>query len=159
MLKSISYALISFLLGILFMMLTQFKTCRKKEQLKADTVNMIQIVPREVFITDTIRVKSVAWKTKDSLIFVESEIPCNDTSFIAQSDSIIVPTGDTINLAFNYMNRKGSFSLVYKPRPDSIVFREIIKPVKSEEPFPYGHILGAIGLGILLGAYTTSTSR
>jgi hypothetical protein len=124
------------------------------KETKIDTLQMITVVPREVFITDTIKVKSVAWKTKDSLIFVENEIPCSDTNFVAQSDSIIVPTGDTLNLAFNYFQRKGSFSMVYKPRPDSIVYREILKPIIKESEYPYSHILGAIGVGILIGVFS-----
>lgn len=117
---------------------------------KQDTINLVTIRERPVYITDTIKVKSVAWKTKDSIIFVDNEIPCNDTAFVAQSDSIIVPTGDTLNLAFNYSNRRGGFSLVFKPRPDSIQTKIITIPVKTEE-YPYGTIIGAFGLGILVG--------
>lgn len=157
MIKEMFVVGISIILGILLSLSIQWKSCNLvPKQVQIDTLESIKIIPREVFITDTIKVKSVAWKTKDSLIFVENEIPCSDTNFIAQSDSIIVPTGDTLNLAFNYFQRKGSFSMVYKPRPDSIVYREILKPIEKEIEYPYSHILGAIGIGIMIGVYSMS---
>ena len=148
------YLLCSFILFAFAAWLSAEVTgCRSQRLVQTgvhDTVEKISIKEREVYITDTIKVKSVAWKTKDSLIFVDSEVPCNDTAFIAQSDSIIVPTGDTLHLAFNYAERKGAYSLVYRPRPDSIILKTITIPVK-ENRFPFEETIGAFGIGILLG--------
>lgn len=157
MIKEMFVAGISVILGILLSLSFQWKSCSYiPKEIQIDTLQSIKIIPRDVFITDTIKVKAVSWKTRDSLIFVDKEIPCNDTNFVAQSDSIIVPTGDTLNLAFNYQDRRGTFSLVYKPRPDSIIVKEILKPFEKESEYPYSHILGAIGVGIMIGVYSMS---
>lgn len=125
---------------------------------KQDTIKLVAVRERPVYITDTIKVKSVAWKTKDSIIFVDNEIPCNDTSFVAQADSVIVPTGDTLNLAFNYSNRRGGFSLVFKPRPDSVITQVVTVPVYKED-YPYGAIIGTFGLGILVGVVSVLNNK
>ena len=114
-----------------------------------DTTTHVQIVERPVYISDTIKVKSVQLKYKDYFYTDTVNIPCNDTNFIAQADSIITPTSDTINMAFNYANRKGFFSLVYKPRPDSIKIQTIEVPI--EQPTNYGFLAGAFGFGLFLG--------
>ena len=87
-----------------------------------DTITQVQLIERPVTIRDSVHTKSVTIKTKDTIYFLDKPvvIPCGDTSFIAQSDSVITATRDTINMAFAYANRKGHFSLVYRPRPDSI---------------------------------------
>lgn len=114
-----------------------------------DTTTQVQIVERPVFISDTIKVKSVQLKYKDYFYTDTVNIPCNDTNFIAQADSIITPTSDTINMAFNYANRKGFFSLVYKPSPDSIKIETIKIPI--EQPTNYGFLVGTFGIGLFLG--------
>jgi hypothetical protein len=114
-----------------------------------DTTNQVQIVERPVYISDTIKVKSVQLKYKDYFYTDTVNIPCNDTNFIAQADSIITPTSDTINMAFNYANRKGFFSLVYRPRPDSIQVQTITVPVEAKQN--YGFLVGTFGLGLVLG--------
>lgn len=114
-----------------------------------DTTTQVQIVERPVYISDTIKVKSVQLKYKDYFYTDTVNIPCNDTNFIAQADSIITPTSDTINMAFNYANRKGFFSLVYRPRPDSIQVQTITIPVEAKQN--YGFLVGTFGLGLVLG--------
>jgi hypothetical protein len=114
-----------------------------------DTTTQVQIVERPVYISDTIRVKSIQLKYKDYFYTDTVNIPCNDTNFIAQADSIITPTSDTINMAFNYANRKGFFSLVYRPRPDSIQVQTITVPVEAKQN--YGFLVGTFGLGLVLG--------
>lgn len=145
--------IVSIALAIIFVFLTtELKQCRKVTDSKIDTITRVEIKEREIFIRDTIRIKSTAWKIKDSIIFLEGDsIPCGDTSFVAQSDSIIAPSGDTLNLAFSYFNRKGNFSLVFRPRPDSILVKEVTIPIMKEEPYPYGAIFGAFGIGTILG--------
>lgn len=115
---------------------------------KADTIT--QIVARPVTIRDTIRVKSVMIKYKDTAYFIERpiNIPCNDTAFIAQSDSVITGTKDTVNMAFTYYNGLGHFSLVFRPRPDSI--KTITVPVIHERT-PWEWLAPAFILGIAIG--------
>jgi hypothetical protein len=120
-----------------------------KLNIQTDTSIVTKLVERPVFIKDTLRVKSIQLKYKDYFHTDTVNIPCNDTSFIAQADSVITPTNDTINMAFNYTNRRGYFSLVYKPRPDSIQIKTITLPV--EERQNYGYLVGTFGLGLVLG--------
>lgn len=124
---------------------------------KLDTISKVQIVERPVFISDTIKVKSIQLKYKDYFYTDTINIPCNDTNFIAQADSIITPTNDTINMAFNYADRRGFFSLLYKPRPDSIIIRqiktEISKVVSKTE---YSWIVSALIAGIAIGVIGTA---
>lgn len=129
-------------------------TCNKTPAIKLskqDTTYKIRIVERPVYIKDTIKVKSVLWKYSDTTIFVDKEIPCNDTSFIAQADSVLLTSGDTLNMAFSYAERRGNFSLVFKPRPDSIITQTILQQVPTDESYPYGTMIGTFGLGILIG--------
>ena len=100
---------------------------------KQDTTYKVKIVERPVYIKDTIKVKSVLWKYSDTTIFVEKEIPCNDTSFVVQADSVLLPSGDTLNMAFSYAERRGNFSLVFKPRPDSIITKTILQQVPTDD--------------------------
>ena len=152
--RNVTFAILGVLVGSFVAIMTEWRSCSViPQRIKIDTLHSVQIMERPVFITDTIKVKSVSWKTKDSVIFISEEIPCNDTAFVAQADSVIVPTGDTLNLAFNYQDRRGSFSLVFKPRPDTIMTREILKPIETEAPFPFAAIFGALGLGTILGLY------
>lgn len=118
---------------------------------KADTVT--QIVARAVTIRDTIRVKSVMVKYKDTAYFIERpiNIPCNDTAFIAQSDSVITDTKDTVNMAFTYSNGLGYFSLVLRPRPDSI--KTITVPVIHERT-PWEWLAPVFVIGVALGILT-----
>ena len=119
---------------------------------KADTTTKVNIVERPVFISDTIKVKSVQVKYKDYFNTDTVNIPCNDTSFIAQADSVITSTNDTINMAFNYAKRKGFFSLVFKPRPDSIITVQL-PVVKTETKTEWAWLLGLFGLGLGIGSY------
>jgi hypothetical protein len=95
----------------------------------------------------------VTIKAKDTIYFLDKPviIPCGDTAFVAQSDSVITATRDTINMAFAYANRKGHFSLVYRPRPDSIKVITLPTEVKTENN--WGWVVGALGVGLGLGVY------
>ena len=118
-----------------------------------DTVTKVQVIERPVTIRDSVHTKSVTIKTKDTIYFLEKpiEIPCGDTAFIAQSDSVITATQDTINMAFAYANRKGHFSLVYRPRPDSIKVVTLPTQVVTENNWSW--VIGALGIGLGLGVY------
>jgi len=118
-----------------------------------DTITRVEVLERPVTIRDSVHTKSVTIKTKDTVYFLEKpvEIPCGDTSFIAQSDSVITATRDTINMAFAYANRKGHFSLVYRPRPDSIKVITLPTEVRTENN--WGWVIGALGIGLGLGVY------
>jgi len=138
------WALLMLLIGLSF-----GHSCNKGSGGKNDTSVVTKLVERPVYIKDTIKVKSVQLKYKDYFHTDTVDIPCNDTNFIAQADSVITSTNDTINMAFNYTNRRGYFSLVYRPRPDSIQVKTITVPV--EEKQNYGYLCGAFGLGLVLG--------
>jgi hypothetical protein len=118
-----------------------------------DTITRVEVLERPVTIRDSVHTKSVTIKTKDTIYFLDKPviIPCGDTSFIAQSDSVITATRDTINMAFAYANRKGHFSLVYRPRPDSIKVITLPTEVKTENN--WGWVVGALGVGLGLGVY------
>lgn len=126
------------------------KTSQKRV---TDTITTVQLIERPVTIRDSVHTKSVTIKTKDTIYFLDKPvvIPCGDTSFIAQSDSVITATRDTINMAFAYANRKGHFSLVYRPRPDSI--KVITLPTQIEKQTEWGWVVGALGIGLGLGVY------
>jgi hypothetical protein len=118
-----------------------------------DTITRVEVLERPVTIRDSVHTKSVTIKTKDTIYFLDKPvvIPCGDTAFVAQSDSVITATRDTINMAFAYANRKGYFSLVYRPRPDSI--KVITLPTQVVTENNWGWVVGALGLGIGLGVY------
>lgn len=126
------------------------KTSQKRV---TDTITQVQIIERPVTIRDSVHTKSVMIRNRDTVYFVDKpvEIPCGDTAFIAQSDSVITATQDTINMAFAYANRKGHFSLVYKPRPDSIKVVTLPTEVVTESNWSW--VVGALGLGLGLGVY------
>ena len=138
------WALLMLLIGLSF-----GHSCNKGYGGKSDTSVVTKLVERPVYIKDTIKVKSIQLKYKDYFHTDTVDIPCNDTNFIAQADSVITSTNDTINMAFNYTNRRGYFSLVYRPRPDSIQVKTITVPV--EEKQNYGYLVGTFGLGLVLG--------
>ena len=125
----------------------------KGEKRLTDTVTKVTVIERPVTIRDSVHTKSVTIKTKDTIYFLEKpiEIPCGDTAFIAQSDSVITATQDTINMAFAYANRKGHFSLVYRPRPDSI--KVVTLPTQIEKQTEWSWVVGALGIGLGLGVY------
>ena len=118
-----------------------------------DTITQVQVLERPVTIRDSVHTKSVTIRNRDTIYFIDKpvEIPCGDTAFIAQADSVITATQDTINMAFAYANRKGHFSLVYRPRPDSI--KVITLPTQIEKETEWGWVVGALGIGLGLGAY------
>ena len=118
-----------------------------------DTITTVQILERPVTIRDSIHTKSVTIRNRDTVYYLERpvEIPCGDTAFIAQADSVITATKDTINMAFSYANKQGYFSLVYRPRPDSIKVVQL--PTVVEKETEWGWVLGALGIGIGFGVY------
>ena len=126
---------------------------RTSQKRVTDTITKVQLIERPVTIRDSVHTKSVTIKTKDTIYFLDKPvvIPCGDTSFIAQSDSVITATRDTINMAFAYANRKGHFSLVYRPRPDSI--KVITLPTEVITENNWGWVVGALGVGLGLGVY------
>jgi hypothetical protein len=143
-LACVMWALLMLLIGLSF-----GHSCNKGSGAKSDTSIVTRIVERPVYIKDTIKVKSVQLKYKDYFHTDTLDIPCNDTNFIAQADSVITSTNDTINMAFNYTNRRGYFSLVYRPRPDSIQVQTITIPIEAKQN--YGFLVGSFGLGLVLG--------
>jgi hypothetical protein len=126
------------------------KTSQKR---LTDTITQVQVLERPVTIRDSVHTKSVTIRTKDTIYFLDRpvEIPCGDTAFIAQSDSVITATQDTINMAFAYANRKGHFSLVYRPRPDSIKVITLPTEIRTENNWSW--VVGALGIGLGLGVY------
>jgi hypothetical protein len=126
---------------------------RTSQKRVTDTITTVQLIERPVTIRDSIHTKSVTIKTKDTIYFLDKPvvIPCGDTAFVAQSDSVITATRDTINMAFAYANRKGHFSLVYRPRPDSIKVITLPTEVRTENN--WGWVVGALGIGLGLGVY------
>ena len=119
---------------------------------KPDTIT--RVIERPITIVDTIKTKSVLIQYKDSIYFVDKPvlIPCKDTAFIAQADSVITKTKDTINMAFNYRNGYGHFSLVFKPRPDSVqtITVPIEKQTTNYEWMPAAFLTGLlIGIGLM----------
>jgi hypothetical protein len=126
---------------------------RTSQKRVTDTITQVQLIERPVTIRDSVHTKSVTIKTKDTIYFLDKPvvIPCGDTAFVAQSDSVITATRDTINMAFAYANRKGHFSLVYRPRPDSIKVITLPTEVRTENN--WGWVVGALGVGLGLGVY------
>lgn len=138
--------------GLLIAIVTMFRDCNKPMFTKGKADTVTQIVTRPVTIRDTIRVKSVMVKYKDTAYFIERpiQIPCEDTAFIAQSDSVITETKDTVNMAFSYNNGFGHFSLVFKPRPDSIQ-TVTVSVVEKQTAWEWLAPVFIIGLGLGLG--------
>lgn len=139
--------------GLLIAIVVTFREgCKRPNMSKGKADTITQIVTRPVTIRDTIRVKSVMVKYKDTAYFIERpvNIPCNDTAFIAQSDSVITTTKDTVNMAFSYNNGLGHFSLVFRPRPDSIqtITVPVIQERTSWEWLGPAFIIG-VALGIM----------
>lgn len=150
----LGYTLLLCALCVGFGMLLQ-NSCNKPTRAgKPDTV--VRIIERPVTIRDSVHTKSVLIKHRDTTYFIDKpvEIPCGDTSFVAQSDSVITNTRDTINMAFSYANRKGYFSLVFKPRPDSVITVQM-PIVQTETKTEWAWLLGLFGLGLGIGSYAT----
>jgi hypothetical protein len=126
---------------------------RTSQKRVTDTITRVEVLERPVTIRDSVHTKSVTIKTKDTIYFLDKPvvIPCGDTAFVAQSDSVITATRDTINMAFAYANRKGHFSLVYRPRPDSIKVITLPTEVVTENNWSW--VVGALGIGLGLGVY------
>lgn len=125
--------------------------CNKPQYSMQTPDTITRIIARPITIRDTIKTKSVLIKYKDSIYFVERpvQIPCKDTTFIAQADSVITNTGDTVNMAFNYRNGNGYFSMVFRPRPDSI--QTISIPVVHKET-AFEWLFPAFITGAIIGA-------
>ena len=134
------------------------KGCQEKGYksiLRRDTVKTIQTIARPVFVKPEVRVKQILIPYMDTM-YVKEQLPC-DSAFIAQADSVITTTGDTIQVAFSHIPfDKSFFSMVVKPRPDSILTKTIEIPVIQEsKTTEFSWIISAfaIGLGIgILGA-------
>ena len=134
------------------------KGCQEKGYksiLRHDTVKTVQTIARPVFVKPDVRVKQILIPYHDTM-YVKEQLPC-DSAFIAQADSVITTTGDTIQVAFSHVPfDKSFFSMVVKPRPDSILTKTIEIPVIQEsKTTDIGWIISAfaIGLGIgILGA-------
>jgi len=123
--------------------------------LRHDTIEKVRIQPREVFVKPDVRIKSIMVPYHDTM-YVKEQLPC-DSAFIAQADSVITTTGDTINVAFSHNPLSESFfHMVVKPRPDSIIFREIIvEKVKTEDRTDFGWIVASLVTGIAIGILGT----
>jgi len=126
--------------------------CQEKAQesiVRHDTVEKVRIQPREVFVKPDVRVKSILIPFKDT-IYLTKQIPC-DSAFIAQADSVITTTGDTINVAFSHNPLSQSFfSMVVKPRPDSIIVKEInVEKVEKETDIAW--IVSSFVVGLAIG--------
>jgi hypothetical protein len=91
--------------GLLIAIVTMFRDCNKPTFTKGKPDTVTKVVTRPVTIRDTVRVKSVMVKYKDTTYFVERpvKIPCGDTAFIAQSDSVI--TTKVMGIFHWYSNR------------------------------------------------------
>jgi hypothetical protein len=134
------------------------KGCQEKGYksiLRRDTIKSVQTIERPVFIKPDVRVKQILVPYHDTM-YVKEQLPC-DSAFIAQADSVITTTGDTIQVAFSHIPfDKSFFSMVVKPRPDSILTKTIEIPIIQEsKTTEFGWIISAfaIGLGIgILGA-------
>jgi hypothetical protein len=134
------------------------KGCQEKGYksiLRRDTIEKVRIQPREVFVKPDVRIKSIMVPYHDTM-YVKEQLPC-DSAFIAQADSVITTTGDTINVAFSHNPLSESFfHMVVKPRPDSIIFREIIvEKVKTEDRTDFGWIVASLVTGIAIGILGT----
>ena len=152
------YKLIGLVLAIFLLIIAGFaggfELASRRASHGKDTVKIVQVIERPVTIRDSVHTKSVMIKHSDTTYFIDKpvEIPCGDTAFVAQSDSVITATKDTMNMAFAYANRKGYFSLVFKPRPDSIITVQL-PVVKTETKTEWAWLLGLFGLGIGIGSY------
>lgn len=152
------YKLIGLVLAIFLLIIAGFaggfELATRKASHHRDTVKIVKVIERPVTIRDSVHTKSITIKTHDTTYFIDKpvSIPCGDTSFVAQSDSVITNTRDTINMAFTYAARKGYFSLVFKPRPDSIITVQL-PVVKTESKTEWAWLLGTFGLGLGLGSF------
>lgn len=152
------YKLIGLVLAIFLLIIAGFaggfELATRKASHHRDTVKIVKVIERPVTIRDSVHTKSITIKTHDTTYFIDKpvSIPCGDTSFVAQSDSVITATKDTINMAFAYAARKGYFSLVFKPRPDSIITVQL-PVVKTESKTEWAWLLGTFGLGLGLGSF------
>lgn len=159
MTKEMHYTVLFMMACVLTLGFMIGKGCQEnshKTILRHDTVEKIRIQPREVFIKPDVRIKSILVPYRDTM-YVKEQIPC-DSSFIAQADSVITTTGDTINVAFSHNPMSESFfHMVVKPRPDSIIFREIeVEKVKTEKETDFAWIVASFIAGIAIGILGTS---
>ena len=137
-----------------FVMGMEFDGCGKKPYksiLRRDTVQSIQTIERPVFVKPDVRVKQILIPYKDTM-YVKEQLPC-DSAFIAQADSVITTTGDTIQVAFSHNPfDKSFFSMVVKPRPDSILTKTIEIPIVHEEKSTdIAWIISSFAIGIGIG--------
>ena len=110
-----------------------------------------QVIPYPTYIIDTIKVKQVELKYQDKIYFDSVRIPCGDTAFTVHSDTIFVPSGDTVNLSFNYLNNSGNFGMVFKPKSDSIITKTVEIPQEKNDANNIGYFVGSFGIGAILG--------
>lgn len=126
-----------------------------KSIVRRDTIEKVRIQPREVFVKPDVRIKSILVPYRDTM-YVKERIPC-DSAFIAQADSVVTTTGDTINVGFSHNPLSESFfHMVVKPRPDSIIVKEVILQdirVEKQTEWPWLVTAFAVGIGVgILGA-------
>lgn len=117
--------------------------------LRHDTIEQVRIQPREVFIKPDVRIKSILVPYKDTM-YITKQLPC-DSAFIAQADSVITSTGDTINVAFSHNPLSQSFfQMVVKPRPDSIIERQVtVEKVEKETDIAW--LVSSFVVGLAIG--------
>lgn len=127
-----------------------------KSIVRRDTVEKVRIQPREVFVKPDVRIKSILVPYRDTM-YVTEKLPC-DSAFIVQADSVITTTGDTINVALSHNPLSESFfHMIVKPRPDSIIFREIVvESTKIEKQTEWAWIVTALTAGIAIGILGTN---
>lgn len=103
------------------------------------------------YINDTVKIISLKTKYINTVNTDSIKIPCGDTNFIVLSDTVFVPSGDTINMSFNYFNNLGRFGLEYKPKADSIIYKTIELPTNNDTGNNVGYFVGSFGIGAILG--------
>lgn len=116
-----------------------------------DTVLNIKTVERPVFAKPEVKIKTILVPVQDTLI-VSKLIPC-DTQFIAQADSVITTTKDTLHVSFTHNPRNNSyFSILFRPRPDSIITKTVELPVETiKTTTDLGWLVSAFTIGLAVG--------
>lgn len=126
---------------------------------KKDTVTQYVTKERPVFIKGDVKIKKILVPSVDTIRITQT-IPC-DTAFIVQADSVITSTKDTINIAFahfpKWTGKKSEFSVVFKPRPDSIIMQTVNVPYEVQSSdYSLAWIVSAFVTGIAVGILGTS---
>jgi hypothetical protein len=116
-----------------------------------DTVVKVKTVERPVFVKPEVKIKTILVPVQDTLL-VSKLIPC-DTQFIAQADSVITTTKDTLHVSFTHNPRNNSyFSILFRPRPDSIITKAVEIPVETiKTTTDLGWLVSAFTIGLAVG--------